>query len=50
MAQQIKDPVVTAVALITAVAWVQSAWEFPHAVSAAKKNPKKIQSLRLDKH
>lgn len=47
MAQQIKDPVVTAVALITAVAWVQSAWEFPHAVSAAKKKPKKESELEV---
>ena len=38
MAQWVKDWVVTAVALIPAVVWVQSlAWELPHAMDAAKK-------------
>ena len=38
MTQSKVSRIVTAVALVTAVVWVQSlAWEFPHDVGVAKK-------------
>ena len=43
--------IVTAVALVTAVAWIQSlVWEFPHAMNMAKKNAHKIKQTRYFKY
>ena len=39
--QQVKDPLVSTAAGVTAMVWVRSlAWEFPHAAGAAKKKKK----------